>query len=114
LRSILDQAQTFARAEIELLKGESRRVVVRAAVVLVVLLGSGLLVAAAVSLAAAAVALTYGASPVVALLSAAAADVLIGVVATLAVMSWARNPTPEAAAAAPHPTNLPQHGSTLS
>jgi hypothetical protein len=114
LRAIVDQTQTFARAEIELLKDESRRVLVRAAVALVVLLGSGLLLAMAVSLAAAAVALTCGASPVVALLSAGAADVVIGVIAALAVLSWARDPNPDAAASPPHATNLPQHGSTLS
>ena len=114
LRSIADQAQTFVRAEVQLLKVESARTITRAAVALVVLLASGLLIALALSLAAAATVIASGASPQAALLTAAAVDLVVAVVSTWLVIQWARKPAEATAAAATQLANAPQHGGSLS
>jgi hypothetical protein len=113
LRSIADQAQTFVRAEVQLLKLESTRTITRAAVALMVLLASGLLLAIALSLAAAAIVVASGASPQAALLTAAGVDLSVAVAATWSVLHWARK-SAESVAAETHLANLPQHGSSLS
>ena len=113
LRSIADQAQTFVRAEVQLLKVESARTVTRAAVALVVLLASGLLLAIALSLAAAATVVASGASPQAALLTAAGVDLIVAGASTWLVIHWARKPA-ESVAAATQLANAPQHRGSLS
>lgn len=113
LRSIADQAQTFVRAEIGLIKLESQRAVTTAAVALLVVVASGLLLAIAISVLAAAIVVVRGGSAGAALLTAGAVDLMLAVVSSVVVISWARKRF-EATAAATQPTNLPQHGSSLS
>ena len=113
LRSIADQAQTFVRAEIALIKLESQRTVTAAAVALLVLVSSGLLLAIAISLVAAAIVVVRGGSAGAALLTAAGVDLLVAVLASVVVINWARKRF-ENTAAATQLTNLPQHGSSLS
>lgn len=117
LRSIYDQAQVFVKAELELLKLESKSTLTRAAVGLVLIMGSGLLLAIALSGIAAAVVLLRGGSAAAALLTAAGVDLLVAVVSTVVVIRMARKRTEEvasAAASATQLTNLPQHGSPVS
>jgi hypothetical protein len=114
LRSIADQAQTFVKAEIELLKLESTRTVTRAAVALMVLASSGLLLAIALSLAAAATVMVSGGSAVAALLTAAGVDLTVAIVSSVLVLKWARKPAETVAAEATQLSNLPQHGESLS
>lgn len=113
IRSIADQAQTFVRAEVQLLKVESARTITRAAVALVVLLASGLLLAIALSLVAAAVVVAADGSPQAALLTAAAVDLVVAGASTFFVLRWARKPA-EVIAAETHLAKVPQHGSSLS
>lgn len=113
LRSIADQAQTFVRAEIALIKLESQRTVTAAAIALLVLVGSGLLLAIAVSLVAAAIVVVRGGSAGAALLTAAGVDLLVAVLSSVVVVNWARKRF-ESTAAATQMANLPQHGSSLS
>ena len=113
VRSIADQAQTFVRAEVQLLKVEASRTITRAAVALVVLMASGLLLAIALSLVAAATVVATGASPQAALLTAAAVDLIVASAATFFVLRWARKPA-ESVAATTQLANVPQHGSSLS
>jgi hypothetical protein len=117
LRSIYDQAQVFVKAEIELLKLESKSVITKAAVGLVVVMGSGLLLAIALSLVAAAIVLMQGGSPAAALLTAAGVDLLVSVVA-VSFLVWTARKRVDAvatgAASSTQLTNLPQHGSTVS
>ena len=117
LRSVYDQAQVFVKAELELLKLESKTVITKAAVGLVVVMGSGLLLAIALSLVAAAVVLMQGGSPAAALLTAAGVDVLVSGVAVAFLVWTARKRVDASVSEAASPTqltNLPQHGSTLS
>lgn len=116
LRSIYDQAQVFVKAELELLKVESKTVLTKAAVGLVVVIGSGLLLAIGLSLVAAALVLMRGGSPVAALFTAAGVDVLVSAVA-LGLFLWMARKRVDAAASAASPsqlTNLPHHGSPVS
>jgi hypothetical protein len=114
LRSIADQAQTFVRAEVALIKLEAQRTVTSAAVALLVLVASGLLVAIAVSVLAAGAVVLRGGSPGAALLTAAGVDVTVAVVSSVLVISWARKRAGAAAAEATQLTNLPHHGSSVS
>jgi len=115
LRSIVDQAQAFARAELEIVKIESKQAATKAFVALVVLTASGLLLALALAASAAAVTLYAGASATAALLIAAGVASVIAAVSTGVLISWIRKgddqaePAPESQL-----TNLPQHGSTVS
>jgi hypothetical protein len=113
LRSIADQAQTFVRAEIGLIKLESQRTVTTAAIALLVLVASGLLLAIGVSALAAAIVVVRGGSAGAALLTAAGVDVVIAIIASVVVIGWARKRV-ESTAAATQLTNVPQHGSSLS
>ena len=117
LRSIYEQGQVFVKAELELLKLESKSVLNRVAVALIVLTGSGLLLAIALSLVAAAVVLMQGGSAAAALLTAAGVDFLVAIVSTVSVIVIARKRVEKAAssaASATQITNLPQHGSPVS
>jgi len=117
LRSIYEQGQVFVKAELELLKLESKSVLTRAAVALIVLTGSGLLLAIALSLVAAAIVLLRGGSAAAALLTAAAVDLVVALVSTGFVIWGTRKRVDKAASATASATqlsNLPQHGSTVS
>jgi hypothetical protein len=114
LRSIADQAQTFVRAEVSLIKLEAQRTVTSAAIALLVLVASGILLAFALSLSAAAVVLLRGGSTGVALLTAAGVDLIVAVVSSVVAVSWARKRAETTAAEASQVTNVPQHGSSLS
>lgn len=116
LRSIYDQAQVFVKAELELLKVESKSILTKAALGLVVVVGSGLLLAIGLSLVAAAIVLMRGGSPVAALLTAAGVDVLVSALAIGLFLVMARKRVDDAVSAASTTqlTNLPQHGSTVS
>lgn len=117
VRSIYDQAQVFAKAELELFKLESKSVLTKAAVALVVVIGSGLLLAIGLSLVAAAIVLLRGGSPAAALLTAAGVDVLVsalGVTAMMIVLKKRVQTAASAVASTTQLTNMPQHGSTVS
>ncbi|HTU58227.1 MAG TPA: phage holin family protein, partial [Polyangiales bacterium] len=79
LRSIADQAQTFVKAEVSLIKLEAQRTVTSAAVALLVLIASGVLLAVALSLLAAGVVLLRGGSVGAAALTAAGVDLVVAV-----------------------------------
>ena len=116
LRSIYDQAQVFVKAELELLKLESKSVITKAAIGLVVVMGSGLLLAIALSLVAAAIVLMQGGSAAAALLTAAGVDVFVSVVAVAFLVWKARQGVDAVASEAASVTqvaNLPQQGSTV-
>jgi hypothetical protein len=113
LRSIADQAQTFVRAEIQLIKLESQRTVTAAAVALLVLVAGGILLAIAVSLLAAAVVVLRGGSAGAALLTAAGVDLIVAVVSSVMVINWAKKRA-GATAEATQLASVPQHGSSLS
>ncbi|MET0387013.1 MAG: phage holin family protein [Polyangiales bacterium] len=113
LRSIADQAQDFARAEIELVKLEARQSLTKAVLMLVIIIGSGILLAIALSLVAAAIVVARDGSPALALLTAAGVDVVVASIALAFMISRTRKKI----ASTPTPaqlTNTPQHGSQLS
>jgi uncharacterized membrane protein YqjE len=113
LRSIVDQAQLFARAELALLKVEARQGALKAALILAVVLGGSLLLAIALSLCAAAAVLARHGSPAAALLTAAGVDVLFAALATAWLIVRVRKRTTTAAALG-QLANSPQHGSQTS
>lgn len=114
LRSIADQAQTFVRAEVSLVKLEAQRTVTSAAIALLVLVASGILLAIALSLVAAAIVVVRGGSAGAALLTAAGVDLLVAAVSSLVAISWAKKRAQSTVAATQQLANLPQHGSSLS
>jgi hypothetical protein len=114
LRSIADQAQTFVKAEVGLIKLEAQRTVTSAAIALLVLVASGILLAISLSLVAAGIVVLRGGSPAAALLTAAGVDLIVAVVSSVVAVSWAKKRAENTAAEASQLTNLPQHGSSLS
>jgi len=114
LRSIADQAQTFVKAEVGLIKLEAQRTVTSAAVALLVLVASGILLAIALSLLAAGIVMLRGGSTGTALLVAAGVDLVVALVSSVVAVSWAKKRAESTAAEASQLTNLPQHGSSLS
>ena len=114
LRTIAEQGQVFVKAELELLKRESKDAVTRAAVALTVIVVSGLLLAIALSMVAAAIALALEGSPTTALLMAAGVDALVAATAVIIVLRWATGKSADVEASAPQLTKLPQHGNPVS
>jgi hypothetical protein len=114
LRSIADQAQTFIRAEVALIKLEAQRTVTSAIIALLVLVASGILLAIALSLVAAGLVVLRGGSAAAALLTAAGVDLIVAVVSSVVAVNWARKRAESTAAEASQLTNVPQHGSSLS
>jgi hypothetical protein len=114
LRSIADQAQTFVRAEVALIKLEAQRTVTSAIIALLVLVAGGILLAIALSLVAASIVVLRGGSAGAALLTAAGVDLIVAVVSGVVAVNWARKRAESTAAEASQLTNVPQHGSSLS
>jgi hypothetical protein len=110
LRSIADQAQEFARAELQLVKVEAKQTVSRASLVFAVVLIAPVLLAIALSLTAAAIVLARGGSAVAALLTAAGVDLLGACIAVILVMGAVRKRSASSAVVG-QLTNSPQHGS---
>jgi uncharacterized membrane protein YqjE len=81
LRLVIDEAQTFLRAEISLLKAESTQTLKIAALILVLVMSGGTLLVMAFALVGAAVVLAAGGDAVQALLAAAGVDALFGLAA---------------------------------
>jgi hypothetical protein len=114
LRLVIDEGQTFLRAEVSLLKAESAQTLKRAALILVFVMAGAMLLVLAISLVAAAVVLAADGSAVQALLAAAGVDCAFGLIA--GIWLWARlrsnkRETPKTEGRMPLP---PQAGSQLS
>jgi hypothetical protein len=108
VRSIVDQSKVFVRAELELLKLETRQNATRAIVAFTVVLSCGFLLALALSFGAAALVLARHGSPTIALFTAAVVDlgaVLILLVATFVMLRKRSAASPSAQVL----TNAPQH-----
>jgi hypothetical protein len=110
LRSIADQAQEFARAELQLVKVEAKQTLSRASLVFAVVLIAPVLLALALSLAAAAIVLARDGSAVAALLTAAGVDLLGACIAVGLVFQAVRKRSASSAVVG-QLANSPQHGS---
>jgi hypothetical protein len=114
LRQVVQDGQTFLRAETELLKVEARTTLKTAALYLVLVMGSGLLLAIALSLIAAAIVIAAHGCAAAALLTAAAVDVVVSASAITFMIMKVRQSSQKAAAATTQITSSPQRGSHVS
>jgi hypothetical protein len=114
LRQVVQDGQTFLRAETELLKVEAKTSLKTATLYLVLTTGSGLLLAIALSLIAAAIVIAAHGSAAAALLTAAGVDLVVSASAITFMIMKVRQTTHKAAAAATQLASAPQHGSEVS